>query len=245
MTNIPSNHWLRTRPIVHRGVTSLKSKIVGNTLEACILAKNEGLPIELDIRMTKYKKVILVHGYFVKFSDGELKHFRNITDDDIKSRYLYESNCKLVELKTVLKEIDGKVPLLIEIKYQGDTWRVKSLIREVSKTLSNYKGEYAIHSFYPNIAKVFKKEIPNAIVGVILPLFEYFPDAIKNMVNKIVLNRCKYDFVCYDIRHFDVDVFELIKSKNVPYIFWVIDNKKEKEFARTNKANIIFAKKDE
>ena len=45
---IPKDHWLRNRPIAHRGFQDINNGIVENTLESCALAIEKGYPIEIE-----------------------------------------------------------------------------------------------------------------------------------------------------------------------------------------------------
>lgn len=75
---------------------------------------------------------------------------------------IYLTNEKIPILKDVLQIVNGKVPLLIEIK---NTSNIHEIGERLLKHLDNYKGEYILQSFNPHIVKWFKRNAPH-IVGL-------------------------------------------------------------------------------
>ena len=61
---IPENHWLRTKPIAHRGYWG--GDVPENSRAAYERAAEKGYPIEIDVYLTKDEKI-------VSFHDGTLK----------------------------------------------------------------------------------------------------------------------------------------------------------------------------
>lgn len=106
-------------PIAHRGITSLKRKILPNTLESCKLAIEKKTPIEIDVRITKDKDLILMHGLYILLENHELKHYKELEKNDINNKYISDSKCKIPRLEDVLKVIDGSIPILIDIKCES------------------------------------------------------------------------------------------------------------------------------
>lgn len=234
MNKVPNDHWLINRPIVHRGI-QLPS-IPENTLESCVLAAEQGYPIELDLKLTNQGEVILLHDQTLKRVSGIKKFYANITKEDLENIKYLNSECKIATFPKLLDAINGRVPLLVELKFPIDVWRMKKLVESVYQILSNYKGEYAIQSYVPQICKLYKELDSKTLIGLIGPMKRKQSLSSKN---KLIFNfkNEAYDFITYDIEYFPENL-ELIGK---PLLFYYITNKEKEEKARQYNANLIWA----
>ena len=137
------------RIIAHRGIHD-NIKVFENTIESFKLAIKKKYIIELDIHKTVDNQIVVFHDYDTK----------RLLDNDLiieNSTYKELSNLKKFHIPTlaeVLKLVDGKVPLLIELKQRNKVGKLESLTMEL---LNNYNGEYAIQSFNYKTVYWFKK----------------------------------------------------------------------------------------
>lgn len=177
---------------------------------------------------------------------GIKKSFSKLSTDEINNIKLNGNVCKIATLKQVLELVDGKVPLLIELKVSVDLWKIKKLSKELNKVLINYKGEYAIQSYYPKIAKIYKKLNPEVPVGLVAPMFFPKKTIFNNFILKYLLFRYKYDFITYSINHIPKKkLLEKITLKNIPILFYHITNKEKEDLASKYKGNLIWADYEE
>jgi glycerophosphoryl diester phosphodiesterase len=190
---IDKNHWLFNTPIAHRGLWG--AEIIENSITAYKNAVENGFAIEIDLYSS-------TDGVLFSFHDLSLKRMTgaegNITDFDsnyLNSLKLIGSQEKIPTFREVLHAVNGKVPLLIEIKNQKDELIVERVLDE----LFEYQGEYAIQSFNPLYINKVKKIAPFVIRGV---LGTAKADGEK-WFTKVVLKRLclnflvKPDFVSY------------------------------------------------
>ena len=143
--------------IAHRGIYDNR-KIYENTLEAFNLSIEKGYAIELDIRLTKDKKIIVFH-------DNNTKRITKKDNIVEESTYQELNNQNIVHiplLPEVLKLVKGKVPLLIEIKPTIKMGEIETILMEL---LKSYNGKYAIQSFSPKVLYWFKRNYPNVLRG--------------------------------------------------------------------------------
>ena len=166
--------FMINRLIAHRGYHNKKYQ--EDTLEAFLKAIYHNYTIELDIHLLKDNNIVVYH-------DNNLKRLNNI-DKPIKD-YSYKelekiTNIHIPLLKEVLDLVDGKVPIIIDYKY--DT-KVGELEKESVKLLDNYKGEFAIQSFNPLTILWFRLNRPTYIRGQIVS--NKFP---KNYLIRHILN---------------------------------------------------------
>lgn len=129
--------FLISKKIAHRGI---HYTFLENSLLAFEEAINQNTIIELDVRLSKDNEVIVFHDYNLKRLFNVNRNIHDMTLKEIKE-YKY-----IPTLKEVLKLVQGKTPLLIEIKYEN---RVGALEKKTSKLLDQYSGEFAIMSFNP------------------------------------------------------------------------------------------------
>lgn len=238
--NIPLNHWLRNNPITHRGLCK-NEKIIENTIESVKESINYNYPIEIDVRVIKDNTVILFHDNNLKRLIGINKYYYNLNKTDLKYLKYKNSNCKIATLKEVLNIINGKVPLLIELKYNKDSWNMKKLAVETHKILKDYKGNYAIHSFYPKMSKIYRKLDKNHYIGLVAPLSNCKLSFLSNLYIFILLKLYKFDFLSYDIRNIPN---KFIAKLKLPKIYWTIYNKEQEKKAINNKGNFIWNNKN-
>lgn len=158
---IPTNHWLKTTPIAHRGLWG--GEILENSMTAYENAVDFGYAIELDLYAS-------TDGVLFSFHDVSLKRMTgvegNIWDFDsayLKSLRLNNSDEQIPTFREVLHLVNGKVPLLIEIKNQPD----KMIVERILDELDEYEGEYAIQSFNPLYINKVRKIAPFVIRGIL------------------------------------------------------------------------------
>jgi glycerophosphoryl diester phosphodiesterase len=226
MKSIPNNHWLITKPIAHRGIFD-NDKVIENTIQSFLNAIEKGYAIELDLRITKYGEVVVFHDKNIKRLTGINKKVYDLTDEDLNKIKYNDCSSKIVKFKDLLKIIDGKTPLLIELKCGKNYKKLKNLSAKVNSILRDYDGEFAIQSFHPLIKTMFK----NDYAGLIVP----------HRKRKIYFIYKVLDFIFkYDFLSFNIDINNEIIQINKPKLFWVIDNEAKKKKAFKNNGNIIF-----
>ena len=145
------NNFLKNNIIAHRGIYDNK-KIFENSLEAFKKAIDKGYAIELDLRLTKDNKIVIFHDDKLERLTNEKGYIKDKNFIELEKIKLI-NNSKIPTFKEVLDLVNGKVPLLIELKSNIKGTRLE---KEVVKELKNYKGEYAIQSFNPRTILWFR-----------------------------------------------------------------------------------------
>ena len=198
---MPNTDWIKTTLFAHRGFHSKDETIPENSLSAFKLALEKGYGIELDINLLQDGTVVVFHDKDLKRMTGDPRLLSEIGFNETKSLSLLKSKEKMPTLKEVLELVNGKVPLLIELKHHGDYIR---LCENFVNLIENYQGLWAMHSFHPNILRWFRKNHPQIIRGQIS---EYFLEE-HNMkkITKYLLKTLKFNiltkphFINYGLR---------------------------------------------
>ena len=215
----------------HRGLFDNNTQ-PENTLSAFQLALDKGYGIEFDVRMTKDNIPIVVHDLNLFRVCGEDLNVSDLSFKDLQVLNLFSTNEKIPLLEDVLTMIDGKVPIIVEIKLNSgnDT----SICEIITPLLDNYNGDYAVESFNPMILLWYKKNRPHVTRGQLS--FDFFKENgaysfINFLMKNLMLNfLTKPDFVAYD--HRDRNNLSLLINKKifkVPLVAYTIKSQSEYE----------------
>lgn len=225
--------FIKDKYIMHRGIFDNKVTIE-NTLNAFKKAIKKDLPIELDVHLTKDNEIIVFHDDNIERMTGKNKNIVDMTLDEIKKLKLLNTSETIPTLKEVLDLVDGKVPIIIELKY--DTKKHK-LEKEIVKYLDNYKGKFAVKSFDPLMVNWFKNNRENYIRGLLVT--NKTDTLFKLMNNKLILlNLCKPDFLSVSKKMLNNKKI-IAYNKNHPVIAYTIKNEKDFDKYNNNFDNII------
>lgn len=145
----------------HRGLHN-KPTVPENSLAAFKAAVDNGYAIELDVHLMKDGNIAVIHDASLKRTAGMDVKIEDLTTADLEKFTLEESSEKIPTLNQVLDLVDGKVPLLVEIKPEGNCAAVTAKTVEI---LKSYKGDYCIESFDPRCILWLKKNAPEIVRG--------------------------------------------------------------------------------
>lgn len=146
----------------HRGFHDNKTDAPENSAKAMELAVKNGYGIELDVQLTKDEKVVVFHDATLKRVCGVDAKVNSMTYEELKQLKLLDSEERIPLFSDVLKIIDGKVPLIMEVKMVDSKTRVCEL---ADKELADYKGVYCMESFHPFAVQWYKKNRPDVVRG--------------------------------------------------------------------------------
>ena len=150
--------WLTARPVAHRGLHDIARGIVENMPAAAEAAITGHFAIECDIQLTSDGEAMVHHddelgrltegsGALLTRTAAELKavHFKNTAE-------------QMMTLADLCNLVDGRVPLVIEVKshFDGD----RKLVKRMAEVLSSYKGPAVGMSFDPDQVVALREIIP-------------------------------------------------------------------------------------
>lgn len=230
---IDKTHWLYTKKIAHRGLWN--DDIPENSLPAYQNAVDNHYAIEIDLYKTTDGEIVVFHDKTLDRMTGVEGNIYEKTLAELKSLRLFGTENTIPTLSEVLEVVDGKTPLLIEIKDQPD----KTVVEDTIKLLRNYKGDFALQSFNPLYINKVKKLAPEMIRGILGTASENTLKGIKHKIVKdLLLNfLIKPQFISYDFKDLPL---KKRKVKKLPLLAWTITN--DIDYANTKKYcdNVIF-----
>lgn len=209
-----------------------------NTLVAFENAKNHGYGIELDVQLTKDNICVIAHDFHLLRACGIDKQIDECTYEELKEYRVFNSEYSIPKFEEVLKLVDHKVPLIVEIKQKGGNCQV---CVEAQKLLDEYKTNYVVESFNPLAMNWYRKHRPELIRGQLSSYFK--TDQNMNKYLKFCLKHyllnflSRPDFVAYDVDNYEEFSFNLLR-RFMPSVLWTVKTK-EKFNEVHNKYDII------
>ncbi len=190
------------RSFAHRGLHDLKKGVVENTLPAFEAACERGFGIELDIQFTRDMRVVVFHDDDLRRLTGDGRKVSEVTLEELKAIPLAKvRTARVPTLREALQQVDGRAPLLIELKNGRANDRLCSALME---QLRLYRGEYIVESFNPLIVRWFKKHAPAVRRGQLVCAAAGYRSAVSGpagfVMSNLLLNvLSRPDFIAYDV----------------------------------------------
>lgn len=146
----------------HRGLHDNEAEAPENSLRAFSLAVEKGYGIELDVQLTKDNVPVILHDYNLRRACKSDFKVVDLNYEELAKLKLFKSNEKIPTFKEVLAVVNGKVPLIIELKIP---WRAGKICSIVSEILKEYQGIYCIESFNPFGLSWYRMHEPKVVRG--------------------------------------------------------------------------------
>jgi len=223
---ISDNHWLINRASAHRGFHG--NGIPVNSKGAFLKAIELNYPIETDIQLTKDLVPVCFHDDNLKRITGVDSLVWDKTLEEIKSLSICETEEKILTFEEFLALVDGKVPLLIEIKSQREN---KAVVQKTLDLLKNYKGEFVIQSFDPRVMGEVRKLNPSIIRGQLMCKERH--ENLSPLTDKLLSNGflnflSKPDFINMNQKFLPVQK-RITRGKRI--LCWTVKTQEEEERA--------------
>ena len=145
--------------IAHRGLHDINRGVPENSMPAFKLACEKNLAIELDVQLTKDGRIVVFHDRDLTRMCGAEANLSDFTYEQLQTFSLSDTSEKIPLLADVLKLIDGRVPLMIELKSANDLFSLEKRLKHIMK---KYSGEYSVASFDPFSLLWFRVFSPKA-----------------------------------------------------------------------------------
>lgn len=212
-------NFLKENLVAHRGLHN-SDNIPENSLIAFKKAVEQGYIIELDVHLLKDNTIVVIHDNDLNRMTGKNIELKNSTYNEIKDLTLLNTEEKIPTIEQVLSLVNGKVPIIIELKYD----RKAGILEEhLSKILDNYKGKFAVKSFDPLSVRWFKKNRPDYIRGLLIG--DTYKKKYEQLVSKSIFVRISNpDFISCSYKLANNKKIQKLRKKKLA-IAWTIRNK--------------------
>lgn len=162
MFNRPDKSLFDKKFFAHRGLHDNAGDAPENSMAAFRKAVEAGYGMELDVHVTKDGIPVIFHDSKLERMCGAEGTVTDYTYEELQKFTLGNSKERIPKLEDLLLMVQGRVPLIVEIK--SDKADV-SCCAVVDRLLRTYSGEYCIESFNPMVLWWFRLHHNEAVRG--------------------------------------------------------------------------------
>lgn len=218
----------------HRGLHDNTSDAPENSMAAFKKAVEAGYGIECDVQLTRDGVPVIFHDFtlarIARYADGQAPadavlnedgslgvkgKVIDYTYDELMAFHLLDSEEKIPRFEDFLKLVDGRVPLIIELKIE---LKDLSVCPKVDSLLSDYKGVYCIESFNPLGVFWYRRNRPDILRGQLSDAFhrdkpEEFKGILYFTLTNLLFNiLAKPDFIAFNHKYSDCWAFNICRT---------------------------------
>lgn len=232
-------------PFAHRGFHGAAGP--ENAWSGFQAAIDAGYGIELDVQLSSDGQAVVFHDYVLDRLTAEVGLVRDRSLAELQEIALDGSTDTIDALGDVLDWIDGRVPVLVELKDQsrnlGSTDGVlEAAVAEVCRD----QTDIAVMSFNPHMVAELAQLMPHVPRGITTSGFvpEYWenvPEETRDRLRDIPdVGRVGASFVSHDVRDLTRDRLIELKSDGLAVFCWTIRSADAEADARKIADNITF-----
>jgi len=178
----------------HRGYHD-KPQVPENSIPAFERAIERGWGAELDVHLTKDKKLVVIHDSDLVRLTGAQGTVEELSFDELRRFRLEGTDNMIPSFDEVLALFEEKTPLIIELKvYHGN---YKELAKAVCERLDTYKGDYCIESFDPRAIWEVRKLRPDTEIGQLSQDFTKGGEAEVAPWQRGLLTNLRFNFLSH------------------------------------------------
>lgn len=234
----------------HRGLHDNQTQQPENSLAAFRAAREAGYGVELDVRFTADRQIVVFHDDDLQRMCGDNRRVDACTYEELQTVRLLNSDERIPLLSDVLSELNG-APLLCEFKTMV-LYTDTSLCAAALSLLDEYNGPVCIESFNPFMVRWFRKNAPHYVRGILSKQFmkgEVAPLLRFPLASLFANVICRPDFIAYQHTDWHQPFFRLCRLFHPMTVAWTVRNSDEESEAKRHFDTIIFegyrpAKKD-
>lgn len=222
---------LFAKPFAHRGLHG--AGVTENSRAAFRAAIEAGHGIELDVQASGDGEAIVFHDYELgRLTEAQGK-LAEMSAAALGAIPLKGESDGLPTLAEILALIDGRAPVLIEVKSPGR--RVATLSGAVARALESYIGPVAVMSFNPGVPRWFARHLPHVLRGLVVT--EEGRPARARLKRRLSLWWSRADFLAYDIRDLPS---RFAAASGLKVGTWTVRTEAQREIAAAHADQIIY-----
>ncbi|WP_299814341.1 glycerophosphodiester phosphodiesterase family protein [uncultured Roseibium sp.] len=244
----PDLQAIFARPIAHRGYHDADNGIIENTPAAIAAAVEKDFAIEVDVQETADGEALVFHDYTLdRLTEGTGKVIEQTARDLVRIHMKTGSN-SLWLLQDLFDLVDGKVPLVIEIKSLLRRDAQGAFVRRVIDQVAAYKGAAAIKTFDPDMLSIARSHNPSVLRGIVADAAEPGPTyGLHGRMDRFILRhilhapRTRPHFISYGIKDLPKAGPSLLHTLwKLPIMCWTVRTREQREKAAKYADQIVF-----
>ncbi|MEM8581171.1 MAG: glycerophosphodiester phosphodiesterase family protein [Pseudomonadota bacterium] len=246
MTALPEA-FLRV-PLAHRALHDSGQRRPENSRAAIAAAVQHGYGIEIDLQLSRDNVAMVFHDYRLDRLTARQGHINEYDAGTLSDIHLDGSPAGIPRLADALEQIEGRVPLLIELKDQHGQMGPSDgrLERATALALQGYRGPVAVMSFNPHMVEHLSQLLPDVPRGLVTCAYraEHWPElttetrtALRDIPD---YDRVGASFISHRLSDLARPRVAELKDKGAAVLCWTVRSPEEEAEARRIAANITF-----
>ena len=246
---MPLHSDFLTKPLAHRGLHDRSKGRIENTMASFVAAVDHGYGIELDVQLSADGRAMVFHDDHLDRLTAESGPVNQRTSTALQEIALKGSDDHIPTLRDVLAFVDGRVPVLIEIKDQDGALgrNIGPLENAVAGDLQAYKGPVAVMSFNPHAVAKVHDLAPDIAVGLVTCDFHDDPEWApvshedrQSFTSIADFARVGASFISHDRSDLTRPRVAELKSLGAAVLCWTVRSVEQEGEARRVVDNITF-----
>ena len=238
--------FLKT-PIAHRALHHASKGVYENCRSAIIAAIEHGYAIEIDLQLSADGRAMVFHDDTLDRLTDKHGDVSDYTAAELTQIKVGSGQDVIEPLEDILRLVDGRVPLLIELKDQS---------RQLSQTdgrleqatidaLSLYEGVVAVMSFNPHMIATMAKLSSDLPLGLTTgsftdPTWGIDAERIEHLSQIADFDPTRYSFVSHFALELAAPCIQMLKDQGTAIFTWTIRSPEAEAVARQTVDNITF-----
>jgi len=216
--------WLTAQKIAHRGQWTDSGERPENSLTAFAEAVENGYAVELDVQWSLDGEIMVFHDASLERMTGVVRPLADMPSFELRRLSLLGGDQRIPTLSEVLALVDGRVPVFVEIKNEGE---IGALEDAVVMQLDAYNGPVCVMSFNPFSLQRVAELAPDIPRGQLASRFkgENLAWYEKLLLANMAMNwASKPDFIAYDIDALPCPGVAVQRWRGRPILGWTIED---------------------
>jgi glycerophosphoryl diester phosphodiesterase len=211
----------------HRGL-HYGTQFPENSLLAFAAALEAGAGIECDLRLTADDQILVFHDADAwRLCASPLRIGRSTLAQLSRLRL---GERPIPTLASLLALVAGRVPLLLEVKVDGDLWRWAPALRGA---LAGYAGPLGVMSFDPRLLRLLKTNLRSVRRGLVVR------ETLPPLQRRLALRLASPDFLAVDRAALGQRWVARVRQC-MPVYSWTIRSPEQREQARVHADALIW-----
>src|SRR6267378_400809 len=238
--------WLTARPVAHRGLHDLARGIIENMPGAIRAAIDGNFNIEVDLQLTADGEAMVHHDDALgRLTEGS-RPLLGMTSEKLKAVKFKDTSERMMSLGDLCALVDGRVPLVIEVKshFDGD----RKLVTRMAEVLSSYRGLAVGMSFDPDQVLALREMMPELPRGIIAQRNyddDYWkkltPEQRQSMLHLRHALRTRPHFVAFWVDELPAPARWIARNVfGLPLLTWTVRTPEQRERAARYADQMIF-----
>jgi glycerophosphoryl diester phosphodiesterase len=248
MTRVPLPDSFLRLPIAHRALHDRAAGRVENSSAAIKAAVAAGYGIEIDLQLTRDGVAVVFHDDTLDRLTAETGPVRSRTAAELGGVGLKGGADTIPTLAEVLALIQGRVPLLIEIKDQSLVMGPTDgrLEAATAAALTGYDGDVALMSFNPDAVHHMARLAPHLARGITTSAYDPedwapMPQALCTQLRGIPdYDATGSSFISHEAGDLARPRVAELKARGAAVLCWTIRSPQDEAKARVVADNVTF-----